>query len=136
MQFKLILALLLNLLKELPKLLPKRKPVETDNFKKLFEAANFKLAVIDKSAAVVEINPYFLAHLGMTREQMIGQKILRFVHPDDVNIAGDMLDALRDGAQVRRVKFRIRNSDWTYLKTEWTATGNGIIVALIHSLEN
>lgn len=136
MQFKLILAVLLDLLKELPRLLPKRKPAAPDHFQKLFEAANFKLAIIDKSAAVIEINPYFLAHLGFTREQMIGQKILRFVHPDDVNIAGDMLDALRDGAQVRRVKFRVRGADWNYLKTEWTATGNGVIVALIHSLEN
>ncbi len=79
------------------------------------------------------INPKFEEILGYSREELLNNKFLEFVHPEDVGATVNEMEKLQTGATTLNFTNRYRKKDGTYLLLEWVSTpdkSNGKIYAI------
>lgn len=86
----------------------------------LIHEISFDLTCIVKDGRFVDANERFLHHLGYTREELVDQECLSFVHPDDLSEA---IKAYKEKAA--SVVHRFRRADGTYLWLEWHGGESG-----------
>jgi PAS domain S-box-containing protein len=67
------------------------------------------------------LNPAWERVLGYTREELLAQPYLEFVHPDDRHPTATEADRLSVGGQVLKFENRYRSKDGRYRWLEWTA---------------
>ena len=80
----------------------------------------------------VDVNRAFCAALGMDREELVGLRFMKLVHPDDVHKTIEAMEALRQGADVIGFTNRYRVGSPTsavFVGLEWKARANGKIFA-------
>lgn len=74
----------------------------------------------DAMAIFTEVDEATTAMLGWRADQLIGQRTLDLVHPDDTERAIDAWMAMRDGVDTGRVRARYRHADGHYVWIEIT----------------
>lgn len=94
-----------------------------ESFKQILNNINELIYIINKNARINFVTPSSLDILGYKPEELIGQKFLVFVHPEDYN---DLIKFLKihpkentiDGnLEYITVRFKKKNGDYTYLET-------------------
>ena len=94
-----------------------------DSFQQILNNINELIYVIDKKARINFVTPSSLDILGYKPEELIGQKFLIFVHPEDYN---DWIKFLKIHPKENKiaakleyitVRFKKKNGDYTYLET-------------------
>ena len=66
-------------------------------FRKVFDRANFGIAIANLSGIVLEANESMAQLLGFTRQELIGMNIGMFTHPDDLAIEHAYLKEVQGG---------------------------------------
>ncbi len=85
---------------------------------KFFNMSN-NLLVVAKGEYFIKINPAFTKTLGYTQEDMNTIKFMELTHPDDKNIADEVLAKLLRGDEVVNFEDRVRCKDGTYIWLDW-----------------
>jgi len=75
------------------------------------------IVLIDFKGRIVECNPQIIAMLGYREDDMVGQNIFSFIHPDDFVKLPPQLDKLRAG-KVIFVERRLKTASENYLDCE------------------
>lgn len=88
---------------------------------KFFNMSN-NLLVVVKGEYFIKINPAFTKTLGYTQEDMNAIKFMELTHPDDKNIADEVLAKLLRGDEVVNFEDRVRCKDGTYKWLDWHST--------------
>ncbi len=78
-------------------------------------------AVADGAGCFRQVNEALTRVLGYPVDQLIGERLLKYVHPDDMDQARDQMRRLTSGGRVEMVELRCRHSggEWRWL--EWNA---------------
>jgi PAS domain S-box-containing protein len=93
------------------------------SFKQILNNINELIYVIDKNARINFVTPSSFDIIGYKPEELIGQKFLIFVHPEDYN---DLIKFLKIHPKENKiaakleyitVRFKKKNGDYTYLET-------------------
>jgi PAS domain S-box-containing protein len=85
------------------------------------------------------INVNFPKVLGYSKEKLISQPFLDFVHPDDVGDTVEVMQDLLKGMPVVRFCNRYRHAEGHYITLEWTAQAipsEGNIFAVARDITN
>jgi PAS domain S-box-containing protein len=88
---------------------------------KFFNMSN-NLLVVSKGEHFIKINPAFTKTLGYTQEDMNSIKFTELTHPDDKNIADEVLAKLLKGNEIVNFEYRVRCKDGTYKWLDWHST--------------
>ncbi|MFV8464205.1 PAS domain S-box protein [Flavobacterium sp. LB1P62] len=88
---------------------------------KFFNMSN-NLLVVAKGEYFIKINPAFTKTLGYTQEDMNTIKFMELTHPDDKNIADEVLAKLLRGDAIVNFEDRVRCKDGTYKWLDWHST--------------
>ncbi|MFV5690893.1 PAS domain-containing protein [Flavobacterium sp. LT1R49] len=88
---------------------------------KFFNMSN-NLLVVAKGEYFIKINPAFTKTLGYTQEDMNTIKFMELTHPDDKNIADEVLAKLQRGDAIVNFEDRVRCKDGTYKWLDWHST--------------
>lgn len=72
-------------------------------------------------ATIVAVNPAWTELLGWTEQDLLGQRFLDLVHPDDVAATVAESGRLADGIKTMRFENRYRHRDGSYRWLSWTA---------------
>jgi PAS domain S-box-containing protein len=84
-------------------------------FRALTENASDIMAVIDQAGKVVYQSPAGERSLGYSAEDMVGQIGFSFLHPDDVEQAGRLLqEVIQQPGATRRIEVRVRARDGSW----------------------
>jgi PAS domain S-box-containing protein len=90
-----------------------------ERFRALVENSSDALLLTDREGRVTYVAASSHRHLGWTPEQMLGQSIFSFLHPDDRDVAGaSMAEALaRPGFNVTaEVRFKHADGSWRIME--------------------
>ncbi len=77
--------------------------------------------VNDMRGEIQAANPAWTELLGWTEEELVGQPIFQFVHPDDLAASRDELGRLAEGRVIERFEHRLRHRDGRWRWIAWTA---------------
>ena len=86
------------------------------------------LIVIDTDGTIRKVNTAWEQTLGFTPEQMIGGRIIDYVHPDDIAASIEAFGELTKQRTVREFINRYRRRDGSYRWLEWHAAPCGDLV--------
>jgi PAS domain S-box-containing protein len=105
-----------------------QRTVELDQ---LFNVAIDLLCIADTEGYFLRLNPAVERILGYSREELMAQSSLDFVHPDDLEKTREALSALALQQKVFSFENRYRCKDGTYRWLEWSSApaGNRIYAA-------
>ncbi len=95
----------------------------------MFFAASLDLLVIrDAEFKIIKVNQAWERVLGYKAEELEGQQMLSFVHPDDVAATHSQMLRVQIERNVNGIinRYRCRNGDYRYL--EWRARQEGDLV--------
>ncbi len=84
------------------------------------------LLVCDYECRVTAINPSAQRLLGWTQEEMVGQLLTDFVHPDDVEDTAIEVAKIATGVPTLVYQNRYRTRDGEYRLLDWTAVPDGL----------
>jgi len=94
-----------------------------------FFAVSLDLLVIRDSAfRIIRVNPAWEAALGYKLEELEGQPMLSFIHPDDVQVSHAEMLRVKKDPEVKGFINRYRRKDGTYRHLEWRAKRDGDLV--------
>ncbi len=100
---------------------------ELDTF---FTVALDFLCIATKTGYFQRINQLWEDVFGYSKQDLLSQPLLSFVHPDDANATIDAINTLKNGKQVAQFRNRYRTVDGNYRWLEWRSTpANGFIYA-------
>lgn len=75
-----------------------------------------------------DLSPSFTTTLGYTRDRLLGQPFLDFVHGDDVAATMSEMERLRDGQSTLHFRNRYRHENGHYIWLDWTAVPSGNVI--------
>ena len=111
-----------------------RKRLETHSkraFSRIWRLSQELMLVCDFSGVIAAVNPSATRMLGWTEEQLVGQPISDFIHPDDLASTAAEVGKLRTGVTTLAFENRYRASDGSYRLLDWTAVpDHGMIHAV------
>ncbi|MET0287902.1 MAG: PAS domain-containing protein [Polyangiales bacterium] len=90
-------------------------------FNRFFTLSQDLMCVADPDGAFRQVNPA-IAQLGYTVDEVIGQGLLVYLHPEDHESIVGMLDSLSSGKATAQFEARFRRSDGSYRWLSWTTT--------------
>ena len=94
-----------------------------------FFAVSLDLLVIrDAGFKIVKVNPAWEKVLGYRAEELEGQPMLSFIHPDDVAASQSQMERIETERDVKGIINRYRCRDGTYRYLEWRARQEGELV--------
>ena len=89
-----------------------------DIYKSFFHILPAMLATIGFDGLFTELNPGWEGHLGFTGAEMTGRPCLYFIHPEDLNLAGEKQKKVLEGEPHALFDARFRCKDGSY---KWLA---------------
>jgi PAS domain S-box-containing protein len=99
-----------------------------------FDHAHDLFAVVDKGRFAT-VNPAWTRVTGWTRQELIGQPALRFVHPDSHQDFMDAASLIRAaGEAVNRLKVVCKNGGWVWLEHQSRLGPNGEMVGTLRDI--
>ena len=94
-----------------------------------FFAVSLDLLVIrDAKFRIVKVNPAWEKVLGYKAEELEGQPMLSFIHPDDVAASHSQMQRIETERDVKGIINRYRCRDGSYRYLEWRARQEGDLV--------
>lgn len=88
---------------------------EEKRYRNLYEKLPVPYQSFDSYGYFIEVNPAWLSTLGYFRNEVIGHKVVSFLHPESENVFEDILFQLKSSGGVQRVELKIRHKDGHYL---------------------
>jgi PAS domain S-box-containing protein len=98
------------------------------DFETFFEVSLDLLVIRDADFNIVKVNRAWERVLGHTREELEGQPMLSFIHPDDVAESHAQMQRVGAEKDVKRFINRYRCADGGYRHLEWRAHQAGDLV--------
>ncbi len=83
------------------------------------------MCILDREGRFHAVNPAWRQTLGWTREEMLGQPYLDFLHPDDIDRSMAAFEIVLRGEPVLRFENRYRARDGTFHWFSWVAVPEG-----------
>ena len=103
------------------------EPQSSDPVQRLFELSLDMLGTASAEGYFTRLNPAWERTLGWSREELMAEPFISWVHPEDVDATLATAARLTQPGQPRAVGFenRYRTRDGSYRSLEWTAIGDG-----------
>ena len=100
--------------------------------KRFFAEAPVLVCLAGLDGMFIRLGGPWTALLGWTHEELLARRFLDFVHPDDVDKTGAVLDGLGRGLVVARFsnRYRTRAGGWVVLQWDAHAPQNGVVLAV------
>jgi len=95
---------------------------EIEERRRIFEASQDLILVLDSRGLVVQISPSSGAILGYRPEEMIGQSAAGFVHPDDLDMCREEMRRTRNGQHPKISDARCLHKDGRPVWLSWLGT--------------
>lgn len=83
------------------------------------------MCILDRQGCFVAVNPAWEPTLGWTRDEMLGQPYIDFLHPDDVEPSIQAFEVVKTGKPVLRFENRYRHRNGDYRWFSWVAVPEG-----------
>lgn len=96
-----------------------------DNLTPFFETSLNLLTIVDREGRFYRVNPAWETVLGYSRNTLLGQPFLNFVHPDDHEATLAAMAQLNQGQAVEGFVNRYRDQQGHYHYVEWYAQPYG-----------
>jgi len=109
----------------------KRKQAEqelkskTEELDKYFTTSLDLLSISDIAGVFLRLNPEWEKVLGYPINEIVGKRIIDFVHPDDVDKTLEALSLLAEQKEVSNFENRLRTSTDSYRWIEWRSYAEG-----------
>lgn len=87
-----------------------------------FSLAEECLAITDREAKVKKLNPAALQTFGYSLDELLGESILDFVHPDDLEATLKHLAILMNGSSIAHFEHRLRCKNGAYKMMNWVVS--------------
>ena len=100
----------------------------TPDFETFFRASLDLLVIRDAEFKIVKVNQAWEKVLGYRAEELEGQPMLSFIHPDDVAASHSQMQRIKTERDVRGIINRYRCRDGSYKYLEWRARQEGDLV--------
>jgi len=101
---------------------------KTEVLDRYFNSALDLLCMTDSEGRFMRVNPEWEKVLGYEILELLNQKFLDFVHPDDINITLDAMEQLQKGEEVLNFINRYRCKNGGYKFIEWRSAMIGSII--------
>ena len=88
---------------------------------RLFNISSDLFATAGFDGYLKVINPAWEATLGHSRDFLLSRPFAEFLHPDDQEAAGRIVESLRRGERVQRFEDRLVRADGSFVTIAWTA---------------
>ncbi len=110
-----------------------------DDLNAIFSMSLDLLCIADiQTATFFKVNPAFVETLGYGEQELLGQSLLDFIHPEDVEQTRSVLkQSLKKGSRVTKFRNRCRCKDGSYRWFSWTshpAPDKGVTYAVAHDI--
>ncbi len=105
-----------------------------EEFDRLFSVSLDMMCVAGVDGYFKRVNPAFQKSLGYAPEELLGHRILDFVHPDDRHGAERTFAKLRDGMDMVGFESRYRRKDDSYCWLAWTCPAPGHRETLLYAV--
>lgn len=101
---------------------------KTEELDRYFNTALDLLCMTDSEGRFVRVNPEWEKVLGYETSELLSQKFLDFVHPDDISITLSTVEHLQKGEEVLNFinRYRCKNGDYKFI--EWRSAMIGSII--------
>ena len=100
-----------------------------------FDHALDMFAVVNREGLFTEVNDAWERIAGWTREDLIGQPIFSFLHPDCHDEARDSRRRMkRDGHTVNQLKIRCKDGRWMWIQGRSRLTPDDDMVGTLHDI--
>ncbi|MFP4456653.1 MAG: PAS domain S-box protein [Clostridia bacterium] len=83
-------------------------------YKEIFDASTNGLLILNLNAEIVKANQAFASIIGSTKDNLIGRKLIKFVHPDDHNKLYQISDLFLAGNKIIQYEVKIRTINLGY----------------------
>ena len=103
----------------------RQKSKELDQF---FNVSIDLLCIANADGHFLRVNPVWETTLGYSREKLMAQRFLDFVHPDDLVRTREAISTLASQQSVIHFENRYRCKDGTYRWLEWTSAPAGTLI--------
>ena len=100
----------------------------TPDFETFFTASLDLLVIRDAEFKIVKVNQAWERVLGYRAEELEGQPMISFIHPDDVAASQSQMQRIRVEKDVKGIINRYRCRDGSYRYLEWRARQEGDLV--------
>ena len=100
----------------------------TPDFETFFSASLDLLVIRDAGLKIVKVNQAWERVLGYKAEELEGQPMLSFIHPDDVAASHSQMQRIETERDVKGIINRYRCRDGSYRYLEWRARQEGDLV--------
>jgi PAS domain S-box-containing protein len=107
---------------------PRPSTAQAPDFETFFAVSLDLLVIRDADFQIVKVNQAWERVLGYTMEELEGQPMLSFIHPDDVAASHSQMKRVRREKDVNRFVNRYRARDGGYRHLEWRAHQAGDLV--------
>ena len=101
---------------------------QTPDFESFFAVSLDLMVIRDSAFRIVKVNAAWERVLGYTAQELEGQPMLSFIHPDDVPDSHAQMRRVEDERDVQRFVNRYRCRDGSYRHFEWRAHQEGELV--------
>lgn len=88
---------------------------------RLFNLSVDMLAIVGFDGGFHQLNPAWVRVLGWSRDDILAENLLHFIHPQDLEIMAGALEVLTTGDPVRGVESRFRCRDGSYRWLSWAS---------------
>jgi PAS domain S-box-containing protein len=88
---------------------------------RLFNLSIDMLAVWGFDGVMDQVNPAWVRLLGWSRDELMGQPLLFFVHPEDQEMTKGVFDTIFSGQPVEELDLRFRCRNGSYLWLSWSS---------------
>lgn len=111
------------LAEEASSLIQERKLREdTRNFEKIFNSSDDLICVADTNGNFQRINPGFIKLLGYSEDKLLSNKFYSFIHQDDLQSTGEIIEKLNKGESIKSFINRFYTIEREIKYIEWLAT--------------
>ena len=100
----------------------------TPDYETFFTASLDLLVIRDAQFKIVKVNQAWERVLGYRADELEGQPMLSFIHPDDVAASRSQMQRIKTERDVRGIVNRYRCRDGSYRYLEWRARQEGELV--------
>jgi PAS domain S-box-containing protein len=100
----------------------KKVPLDLVQYKYFFEHSYDFTCIANTEGYFEFLNPKFCNFLGYDENELLKNKFVEFVHPDDIKSTLQEIEKLKTGAITINFSNRYRKKDGTYIWLEWTTS--------------
>lgn len=108
-----------------------------DKYKRFFELSLDMFCIANKDGYFIEVNHSFSKVLGYSKNELLSQPFLSFIHPKDIERTKREIEKNNQGMKTHNFENRYRHKNGQYLSFIWNAqfdTDSDVIFAVAHNV--